>query len=132
MREEITEEGVDLETLAGEYFLPETLKEFAPSIDPLPPVLWLSKVKAGLHDLLECSGRREEELAQRYQADLARALGSSPKSKLDPLRSRDGFLIWSSQYMSLKRALRDLNIPDWRHVMFKIAKESLQTPVDQR
>ena len=132
VHKEITEEGVDLETLAGKYFLPETLKEFAPSIDPLPPVLWLSKVKAGLHDLLECSGRREEELAQRYQADLARALGSSPKGKLDPLRSRDGFLIWSSQYMSLKRALRELNIPDWRHVMFKIAKDSLQTPVDQR
>ena len=89
-------------------------------------------MKEGLHDLLVCSGRREDELAQRYQADLARALGSSPKSKLDPLWSRDGFLVWSSQYMSLKRDLRELNIPDWRHVMFKIAKGSLQIPVDQR
>ena len=34
--------------------------------------------------------------------------------------------------MTLKRSLRELNIPDWRHVMFKIAKGSLQIPVDQR
>ena len=68
----------------------------------------------------------------KFRANLVQALSFSSKVKLDPLQSRDGFLVWISQYMVLKRTLCKMKIPDWRHIMLKLAKGSLQIPVDQR
>ena len=52
------------------------------------------------------------------------------KVMINPMETRAGFLVWITQY--LKRALSKLQLSDLRHILYKIAKESLQNPVDQR
>ena len=74
---EIIAEGVDLETLTGEYYLPEILKEFTQGNDPLSPWQWLLRVRRGLCNLLENSIRRGKEMAWKLRANLVQALSLS-------------------------------------------------------
>ena len=66
----------------------------------------------------------------KFKLDLTRSLSLSSKVKIDPMETRAGFLVWITQYMNLKCTLSELQLPDRRHILFKLAKESLQNPSD--
>ena len=130
---EVIGEGVDIEAYtATEFQLPTILAELSQNFAPLPPALWLSRVRRRLCVLLEKSIWKGKEQELKFKTDLSHALSLSSKVKIDPIESRAGFLVLITQYTNLKRTLSDLQLPDWHHILFKLAKESLKNPFDQR
>ena len=88
-------------TLA-EFQLPSTLAETSQDLTPVPPDLWLSRIRRALCILLERSTLKEREHELKFRMDLSNALSLSSRVKIDPIVSRAGFLVWITQYTNLK------------------------------
>ena len=93
----------------AEFQLPSILAEISQAPTPVPPALWLSKVRRALCILLERSILREREHELKFKMDLSNALSLSSKVKIDPIESRAGFLVWITQYTNLKKTLSGFN-----------------------
>ena len=53
------------------------------------------------------------------------ALRSSNRQKIQKLQKRKHFLSWQIDYIKTKESLKNTELPNWRTVLVKIAKESL-------
>ena len=54
----------------------------------------------------------------------------SSKQKIQPLENRRLFLPWQSDYSKLKKQFQQMNLPDWKTELLKLAKQSLRMKVD--
>ena len=58
------------------------------------------------------------------------SLRVSSKQKIQPLENRRLFLPWQSDYSKLKKQFQQMNLPDWKTEILKLAKQSLRMKVD--
>ena len=78
-------------------------------------------------ELCETQNRKTE---MRQKIMIQDTLRVSSKQKIQPLENRRLLLPWQSDYSKLKKQFKNLNLPDWKSELLKLAKQSLRMKVD--